>query len=260
MGLSTFNAERYSIMVNESDGCWKGELHMAVGRRFRSFAAVVTGLLLLSAFGIQAAGAQDKASVLPEARSSHQSSATASHEAPVQSGKQGGSLAPSVSSSATAPGYFVEFRSRYAVSYGHTYLVHGRVGQKITKKDVIGLGPATESPVPWMIGHIIPVASDTGAGDGDAEEYYVSARYRILLSKAEYAKLEPFMNKLRSSSVLWHAVLYNCNAFVGDVARYIGLEVPDTLLKPQEFINQMKALNKGRTRVSANAPLHGAVQ
>jgi hypothetical protein len=154
--------------------------------------------------------------------------------------------------------YFVEFRSRYAQSYGHTYAVHGRVGQKITKKDVIGLHPATESTVPWMIGHLIPVVSETGASDGDAEEQYVSARYRVLLTKAEYAKLREFMSKLQTKSPLWHAAIYNCNAFVGDIARYVGLEVPSHFLYPKEFITELRVKNKGRTRVAGTAPLYAA--
>src|SRR6266536_548366 len=59
--------------------------------------------------------------------------------------------------------YFIEFRARSAYSYGHTFLVHGRVGQKITADDVIGLHPFTESSIPWLIGHLIPVPSETGA-------------------------------------------------------------------------------------------------
>jgi hypothetical protein len=163
---------------------------------------------------------------------------------------------PAAASSATP--YFVEFRSRHALSYGHTYLVHGRVGQKITPKDVIGLHPATESSVPWMIGHLIPVVSETGASDGDADEKYVSARYRVLLTKAEYAKLVAFMDKLKARSPLWHAAMYNCNAFVGDIARYVGLESPSHFLYPKEFITEMRLLNKGRTRVAATAPLYSA--
>src|SRR5687767_5467638 len=31
---------------------------------------------------------------------------------------------------AEAGRYFVEFRSRYALSYGHTFLVHGRLNEK----------------------------------------------------------------------------------------------------------------------------------
>ena len=152
--------------------------------------------------------------------------------------------------------YFIEFRARYALSYGHTYAVHGRVGQKITKKDVIGLHPATESSIPWMLGHLIPVISETGASDGDAEEEYVSARYRILLTAAEYTKLKTFMDKLKSRSVFWHAAIYNCNKFLGDIANFAGLEAPSHFSYPKDFINEMRSLNKGRTRVAANAPLH----
>src|SRR3974390_1462221 len=49
--------------------------------------------------------------------------------------------------------YFIEFRARVAQSYGHTFVVHGRIGQKVTGNQVVGLHPATESAVPWMIGH-----------------------------------------------------------------------------------------------------------
>ena len=153
-------------------------------------------------------------------------------------------------------GYFVEFRSRYALSYGHTYAVHGQIGQKITPKDVVGLHPATESSIPWMIGHFIPVISETGASDGDAEEKYVSARYRILLTRAEYAKLTSFLEQLKARSRLWHAAMYNCNAFVGDIARYVGLDVPSRFLYPKEFITEMRTINKGHARVAASAPLY----
>jgi hypothetical protein len=37
--------------------------------------------------------------------------------------------------------YFVEFRARYAWDYGHTFMVHGRVGEPLTKASVAGLSP-----------------------------------------------------------------------------------------------------------------------
>ena len=46
-----------------------------------------------------------------------------------------------------APRYFVEFRSRFAISYGHTFVVHGRVGEKITAQHVAGLHPRGDSSV-----------------------------------------------------------------------------------------------------------------
>src|SRR5262245_15059623 len=64
--------------------------------------------------------------------------------------------------------YYVEFRSRSAQSYGHTFSIHGRLSGngQIATKTVVGLHPATESAVPWMIGHLILVPSETGASDG----------------------------------------------------------------------------------------------
>jgi hypothetical protein len=149
--------------------------------------------------------------------------------------------------------YFVEFRARSAHSYGHTFLVHGRVGQKITKRDVVGLHPASESSVPWMIGHLIPVVSETGASDGDYEDKYIIARYRVLLTEPEYKKTLATMRRMQASSPVWHAVLYNCNRFVGDIAQTMGLQSPgNSLLMPKEYINTLKAVNGGRASLSGS--------
>src|SRR4051812_30732590 len=50
--------------------------------------------------------------------------------------------------------YFVEFRSRYALSYGHTYVVFGRFNGagKAISQEVAGLHPASESEVPYVLG------------------------------------------------------------------------------------------------------------
>ena len=142
--------------------------------------------------------------------------------------------------------YFVEFRARAAQSYGHTFAVYGRVGQKITADQVVGLHPFTESPIPWMAGHLILVPSETGASDGDTEEQYVIARYRILLTEQDYRRLVSHMKQMQASSPVWHAVLYNCNAFVADIAKYMGLKTPfSTLQMPKDFITQLRELNGG---------------
>lgn len=152
--------------------------------------------------------------------------------------------------------YFVEFRARSAFNYGHTFLVHGRVGQRITKRDVVGLHPATESPLPWMIGHLVPVPSETGASDGDDEDVYIIARYRVYLSEAEYKPVLAKMREWQRSTPLWHAGVYNCNAFVGSVARYMGLQSPNPaaghLQLPKNFINELKSVNGARDTLSGS--------
>ena len=164
-------------------------------------------------------------------------------------------LSPSaqVAPSKTSKPYFVEFRARSALSYGHTFAVYGRVGAKTGSAQVAGLHPFTESSIPWMMGHLIPVPSETGASDGDTEDQYIIARYRVRLTEPEYRKMTEYIRRLQASSPVWHAVLYNCNAFVADIARSIGLRTPSSLQMPKEFINDLKDLNSRPVSAAVNA-------
>ncbi len=85
--------------------------------------------------------------------------------------------------------YYIEFRARYAWDYGHTYLVHGRVGVPPTKDSVAGLSPVGDDSTAWVIGHYVPVPAETGWTDGDLEDKYVTARYRVLMNKDEYDRV-----------------------------------------------------------------------
>jgi hypothetical protein len=101
-----------------------------------------------------------------------------------------------------------------------------------------------DGPEFWTVGHLVPVPSETGPSDGDLEEEYVSARYRVLLSEDEYRRVAAHIKAKQASSTPWHAVLYNCNAWVGEVARFIGLKAPDShWLMPAEYINEIRRLN-----------------
>lgn len=142
--------------------------------------------------------------------------------------------------------YYIEFRSRYAWDYGHTYIVHGRVGETPTKASVAGLSPVGDDATAWVIGHYVPVPAETGWTDGDLEDKYVTSRYRVLMSKEEYDRVLAHIQQLQAQSHMWSAELYNCNAFVADVARYMGLSVPSsTLIYPKIFVNHLRMLNTG---------------
>jgi len=151
---------------------------------------------------------------------------------------------------AVAKPYFVDFRSRSALSYGHTFLVYGRLNAqgKIIESHVAGLSPFTESSVPWMIGHLIPVPSETGATDGDTEDQYITASYRVLLSAPEYNKAVAYIKQHQADSKMWHALLHNCNAWVGEVAAYMGLKSPfsSVFMYPADYITNLREVNGGR--------------
>ena len=86
----------------------------------------------------------------------------------------------------------------------------------------------------WVMGHYVPVPSDTGWTDGDLEDKYITGRYRVLVSKEQYDRTVAFIRDLQSKSHTWSAELYNCNAFVADIARFMGLKVPaSTLIYPK---------------------------
>ena len=103
-----------------------------------------------------------------------------------------------------------------------------------------------------MIGHLIPVASETGWSDGDVgyNDAYILARYRIFLSEAEYKRILPEIRRMAAGAPLWHAALYNCNKFVGDVARSMGLQAPFHWIMPKDFVNGIKEMNGGRQELS----------
>jgi hypothetical protein len=143
--------------------------------------------------------------------------------------------------------YFVEFRSRYALSYGHSYVVFGRTNKAgaMINPEVAGLAPASNSEVPYVLGHFVPVPAETGWSDGDLEEKYRSASWRIMLSEAEYKKVVADIRKLQARSRTWNATFYNCNAFVGSIARSMGYKAPSHWLRPQQFITRLREMNVG---------------
>jgi hypothetical protein len=152
--------------------------------------------------------------------------------------------------SARAPGkpYFIEFRSRTAVSYGHTFVLHGRLGDgnRFAGYQIAGLHPKGDDPNVYMQGMMVPVASETGPSWGDQDEQYLTARFCVTLTEAEYRKALAYIKHLQATKKTWHATTYNCNAFAADIARHIGLDAPNpNMYLPQAFITRLGDANRG---------------
>lgn len=147
--------------------------------------------------------------------------------------------------------YFIEFASRYALSYGHAFVVFGRVNRagKPIQQEVAGLAPASEDEGVYMAGHVVPVSATTGESDGDLEAQYRTATWRVMLTKEEYDEVVAEIRKLQESSPVWHAALYNCNAFVGSVARSMGYRTPFIWLAPQDYITRLREMNGGKDAI-----------
>jgi hypothetical protein len=152
--------------------------------------------------------------------------------------------------------YFFEFRARSAASYGHMYVLYGQVNGRgeIVKSDIAGLHPAGDandcencSLAPWILGHLIFVPSETGASDGDLEEKYVTARYRVMVDAATYKRVSAYISKLKADKPMWNAIINSCVTFVNGIAENMGLKTPQTLfVEPKDYVESLRDLNGGK--------------
>src|SRR5499433_2487480 len=148
--------------------------------------------------------------------------------------------------------YYVDFRARTAASYGHAFVWYGRADQK--QIEVAGLHPASESVVPYIIGHVLPVPSETGKSYGDLDDDYVTASYRVFMTEAEAKRVFAYIRHLQATRPLWNGAIYNCVAFIQDIAREMGLKVPGNhWMYPEDWVNRLKELNGGRRYMSSPA-------
>jgi hypothetical protein len=174
-----------------------------------------------------------------------------------QDSRKADTAAPSDSTSATdakparrsqtAKGpYYVDFRARTAASYGHAFVWYGKTSER--QVEVAGLHPKGDT-LPYVLGHLMWVPSETGASYGDLDEQYLLASYRVYLSEADAKKVFAYIKHLQATSPVWNAETTNCTSFIGRIASFMGLKTPFHLQMPEDYVNQLKALNGGRSMV-----------
>jgi len=210
-------------------------------RKLLGFAVVLSAAAMLVGPQLRTAGAQDFQTAAVNGRIAEPPApAAATPVAPIRRAGLAGR-------------YFVDFRARTAASYGHAFVWYGRLNEhgKVGKVEVAGLHPASDSPIPYILGHIIPVPSETGKSYGDLDEQYLTANYRVYLSEADARRVFAYIQRKQASSPLWWNGVYNCTAFIADIAAFMGLKTPPTAtwMYPETMVNAMKQANGGRQEV-----------
>jgi hypothetical protein len=217
-------------------------------RRYSGLQLLAGAAIIAASVGLGAgsSGAQQLA-----AHSDHQQQ----DALPRSAGKHAESMAAATSATsdvrrtrrATTKGpYFVDFRARTAATYGHAFIWYGKTGEK--EVEVAGLAPAGDE-VPYILGHLIFVPSETGATYGDLDEQYLTASYRVYLNEADAKRVFAYIKHLQEISPLWNAATSNCTAFIGRVASFMGLNAPFHLLLPEDYVNELREMNGGRKTV-----------
>ncbi|HMH61288.1 MAG TPA: hypothetical protein VK561_08320 [Bradyrhizobium sp.] len=139
--------------------------------------------------------------------------------------------------------YYVDFRARTAASWGHAFVWFGKTSERAV--EVAGLTPAGDT-LPYVLGHVTWVPSETGASYGDLDPQYLTASYRVYLDEPDAKRVFAYIKKLQASSPVWNAETSNCTSFIGSIADFMGLKVPLRWQRPEDYVNSLKAINGGR--------------
>jgi hypothetical protein len=142
--------------------------------------------------------------------------------------------------------YYVDFRARTAASWGHAFVWYGKTSER--QVEVAGLTPTGDTAT-YVLGHLTLVPSETGASYGDLDPQYLTAHYRVYLNEPDAKRVFAYIKKLQANSPVWNAETFNCTSFIGNIAEFMGLNVPHRWQRPEEFVNNLKAMNGGRQMV-----------
>jgi len=175
--------------------------------------------------------------------------ALVSGEAPLESKPAPQSVRKPGSGSAKGP-YYVDFRARTAASWGHAFVWFGKTSERAV--EVAGLTPAGDT-LPYVLGHLTWVPSETGASYGDLDPQYLTASYRVYLNEPDAKRVFAYIKKLQGSSPVWNAEISNCTSFIGSIADFMGLKVPLRWQRPEDYVNRLKAINGGRQVVELSS-------
>ncbi len=139
--------------------------------------------------------------------------------------------------------YYVDFRARTAASWGHAFIWYGKSSERAV--EVAGLTPAGDVKE-YILGYVTFVPSETGASYGDLDPQYLTAHYKVYLNEADAKKVFAYIEHLKKSSPVWSAEISNCTAFIGDIAEFMGLKTPSRWTRPENYVNELKALNNNK--------------
>jgi hypothetical protein len=154
--------------------------------------------------------------------------------------------------------YYVEFRVAVDGVYGHSYIAYGRLESSgrpatATYADIHPTGDFSS----MVLGHFFPMEAAT-IPEKDTLGYKIASHFRRPLTAAEYRRLQSVIVRIRAARHSWNVLAYNCNDFVADVARGMGMQTPTTLSLPYDFIARLQVINERTLRPTsslASAPV-----
>ena len=141
--------------------------------------------------------------------------------------------------------HYIEFRVAQIGTYGHSYVAYGRLDARgnpaeFNYADLHPMG----GYLGMAVGHVLPVPANT-EWNPDVAKLPVASAYRRKLTSDEYKKILAAVRRARANrNPYWNGLTNNCNHFVAELARSIGLRVPPGLLLSYAFVPALRDLNE----------------
>jgi hypothetical protein len=92
---------------------------------------------------------------------------------------------------------------------------------------------------------VLPVPANT-QWDPEVATLPISASYRRKLTQAQYKNLLAAIQRSKAEQRYWNAVTNNCNHYVGELARAVGLRTPGNFQVSYAFIPALRDLNESQ--------------
>jgi hypothetical protein len=174
-----------------------------------------------------------------------------------------GAAATKVATPASS-GYYIEFRAARIGTYGHSYVVYGRLNARGEPAD---FHYTDRHPVGnyglMALGHVLPVPANT-TWNPEVLQLPVSSSYRHRLTAGQYQNLVRAVRLAQAEKApTWNAIANNCNHYAAVLARAAGLKAPANLQLSYDFVPTLRDMNThsasdtARTRRNA-APLRSS--
>lgn len=141
--------------------------------------------------------------------------------------------------------YYIDFRVAQIGTYGHSYVAFGRLDRrgKPTSAEYADLHPRGNYLI-MAVGHVFPVPANT-EWDPDVLKLPVASSYVRKLNGAQYKKLQAALRDARANKQpYWNALTNNCNHFVAQLARAVGLRAPTDLKVSYAFVPALRDMNE----------------
>ena len=146
--------------------------------------------------------------------------------------------------------YYIDFRAVEDGLVGHTYIAYGRLdgNGRPASAQYADYHP-DNGFAGYVMGFMVPITAVMRPTEETLRGNIVD-NFQVTLRPEEYVELIKLIAQMDAARRLWTAFGYNCNDFLADAARAVGLDAPMTNIAPYHFIPLLRSTN-GETSTGA---------